>query len=110
MADQVEVTKEDIDNFNGEHGIFSCKQINETIEALNEKLQSENEEIISLTKTIDIQKAEIAKYKGIIQGMVLHSSADAIIIEINVAKPIIKAWLEMDSRSKANIYESLSCD
>ena len=42
--------------------------------------------------------------------MVLHSSADAIIIEINVAKPIIKAWLEMDSRSKANIYESLSCD
>ena len=70
MAEQVEVTKEDIDNFNRER-----KQIDETIEQLNN-------EIISLTKTIDTQTDEIAKYKGIIQG---------------VAKTVIKAWAEMDS-------------
>ncbi len=54
----------------------------ETIEQITAEYNQQKERIDSLVETINDQKDEIAKYKGIIQG---------------VAKPIIKAWLEMDS-------------
>ena len=54
----------------------------ETIEQITAEYNQQKERIDSLVETINDQKDEIAKYKGIIQG---------------VAKPNIKAWLEMDS-------------
>ena len=53
----------------------------ETIEQITAEYNQQKERIDSLLKTIGNQEDEIAKYKDIIQG---------------VAKPIIKAWLEMN--------------